>query len=80
MSNHPTILYAEDEETDVLLLRLALKRSGLAHPLQVVVNGVEAIDYLAGAGAFADRSLYPLPCLVLLDLKMPLKDGFEVLA
>jgi CheY-like chemotaxis protein len=54
-------------------------RSGLPHPLQVVVNGVEAIDYLGGTGPFADRGLYPLPCLVLLDLKMPLKDGFEVL-
>jgi CheY-like chemotaxis protein len=80
MSNNPTLLYAEDEETDVLLLRLALKRSGLPHPLNVVVNGVEAIDYLAGTGVFADRSQHPLPCLVLLDLKMPLKSGFEVLA
>src|SRR5262249_21297458 len=42
-------------------------------------DGAGAIDYLAGKGEFADRTKYPLPCLLLLDLKMPYKDGFEVL-
>jgi CheY-like chemotaxis protein len=45
----------------------------------VVRNGAEAIDYLAGNGIYADRSKYPFPFVLLLDLKMPLKDGFEVL-
>jgi CheY-like chemotaxis protein len=80
MSNYSPILYVEDEECDVLLLRLAMKRGGVPNPLEVAVDGVEAIDYLAGAGPFAERNKHPLPCLVLLDLKLPLKNGFEVLA
>jgi CheY-like chemotaxis protein len=80
MNDHSTILYVEDGETDALLLRLALKRSGLLHPLRLVVNGLEAIDYLSGNGVFADRTQCPLPCMVIMDLKMPLKNGFEVLA
>ncbi len=79
MDNAPVILYVEDEESDVLLLRLALKRSGLPCLLRLAVDGVEAIDYLAGTGPFADRSQNPLPCAVLLDLKLPRKSGFEVL-
>ena len=80
MNGASPILYVEDEETDVLLMRLALKRSGLPNPMKVAVNGLEAIHYLAGKGAFADRTQHPLPCLVLLDLNMPITNGFEVLA
>ena len=80
MNSYPCILYVEDEPDDVLLLRLALKRSGLPNPLAVAVDGVEAIDYLAGRGLYADRGEHPFPGLVLLDLKLPLLDGFEVLA
>jgi CheY-like chemotaxis protein len=80
MNGGSPILYVEDEETDVLLMRLALKRSGLPNPLRVAVNGLEAINYLTGVGSFADRSQHPLPCLVLLDLNMPIMNGFEVLA
>ncbi|HVM48481.1 MAG TPA: response regulator [Candidatus Acidoferrum sp.] len=80
MSDPFVVLYAEDEETDVLLMRLALKRSGLPCVLMAVSDGAEAIDYLSGNGDFADRARHPLPCLVLLDLKMPRKTGFEVLS
>jgi CheY-like chemotaxis protein len=76
---HPAILYVEDEKTDVLLFRLAVKRAGLPNPLNIAVDGVEAIDYLAGNGPFADRGQYPLPALVLLDLNLPRISGFEVL-
>jgi CheY-like chemotaxis protein len=75
----PAILYVEDEEGDVLLLRLAFRRARLSHPVHVAVDGAEAIDYLAGNGPFADRTRYPLPSLVLLDLHLPKKSGFEVL-
>ena len=76
---HPAILYVEDEETDVFLIRLAFKRAGLLNPVNTAMDGAEAMDYLAGNGPFADRKQYPLPALVLLDLNLPKKSGFEVL-
>jgi len=73
------ILLVEDREEDVILLRRAFTKANFLNPIQVVSEGDEAIAYLQGAGKYADRSEYPLPKLVLLDLKMPRKDGFEVL-
>jgi CheY-like chemotaxis protein len=73
------ILAAEDEESDRIILELALDRAKLANPLVTVRDGCECLDYLSGAGSFIDRSLYPLPALLILDLKMPRMDGFEVL-
>ncbi|MDZ8187821.1 MAG: response regulator [Nostoc sp. ChiSLP02] len=74
-----TILLAEDDPNQVLLIRRALRKANLIQPLQVVSNGEAAISYLCGEGEYADRERYPLPMLVLLDLKMPRKSGFEVL-
>jgi len=79
VNNEPVILLAEDREDDIILIQRAFKRSGFAVPLKVVRDGEEAIRYLAGDAQYADRTRYPLPSLFLLDLKMPLKDGFEVL-
>ena len=79
MINQPAMLYVEDEKTDVLLLRVAFTRAGLTNPVHIAVDGAEAIDYLAGNGPFADRDQHPLPALVLLDLNLPKKSGFEVL-
>ena len=73
------ILLAEDNENHVLLIRRAFEQASLVNPLYVVSNGEEAISYLKGEGKYANRQEYPLPCLLLLDLKMPRKDGFEVL-
>ncbi len=73
------ILHVEDDENDILLLRLAFKEAGIDNPVRIVNDGEEAISYLAGLGPFADRKEYPLPGLVLLDLKLPRKSGFEVL-
>ena len=73
------ILYAEDEANDVLFLDLALKRAHLPHTLNAVSDGAQAIEYLAGEGAFADRVRHALPCLVLLDINMPKRSGLEVL-
>ena len=73
------ILLAEDNETDVLLTRRAFKKVGLLNPMQVVSDGEEAIAYLSGTGKYANRAEYPLPVLLLLDLKMPKKNGLEVL-
>jgi CheY-like chemotaxis protein len=73
------VLLADDDPADVALIRRALRENHTANPLQVVTNGEEAIAYLAGTGKFADRWAYPLPALFLLDLKMPVKDGLDVL-
>jgi CheY-like chemotaxis protein len=79
MISPPTILYVEDEKHDVLLLRMAFTRARLTNPVHIAADGAVAIDYLAGNGRFADRSQHPLPALVLLDLNLPKKSGFEVL-
>lgn len=74
-----TILIVEDNDDDVFALQRALKKTNTANPQRVLANGREAVAYLSGAGACADRSRHPLPFIVFLDLKMPLMDGFEVL-
>ncbi|HZZ56663.1 MAG TPA: response regulator [Opitutaceae bacterium] len=74
-----TILLVEDEPDDVFFMKLAFKRAGLIEPPHVARDGHEAIAYLNGEGDFADRSLHPLPSLVLLDLKLPRIMGMEVL-
>ena len=74
------ILIVEDREDDILLMQRAFQKALLTNPIQFVRDGEEAINYLKGSGKFANRSEYPLPALVLLDLKLPRIDGFEVLA
>jgi CheY-like chemotaxis protein len=74
-----TVLYVEDEESDILFMRRAFERAGLGQALRAVVNGRQAIDYLAGNGDYADRGEYPFPAVVLLDLNLPVMSGFEVL-
>jgi|SRR5664279_2822817 CheY-like chemotaxis protein len=77
--NSVTILYVEDEESDVMLLQHVLAKTGIHNPLQTVKDGKEAKDYLAGNPPFGERGLHPLPGLVLLDLNLPYWSGFEVL-
>src|SRR5262245_35769570 len=73
------ILLAEDRDDDVLLIRRAFQQSYVTNPIYVVRDGVEAISYLRGEGNYRNREEFPLPDLMLLDLKMPRVDGFEVL-
>lgn len=62
-----------------MILRMAYERAGVTNPLVVVRDGQEAVDYLSGAGDYSDRQRFPLPGLLLLDLKMPRMSGFDVL-
>src|SRR2546423_5483929 len=80
MLDHAPILLAEDDKNDIFLMGRAFDRAGIPNPLFVVHNGKEAVDYLSGAGDYANREKFPLPGLVLMDLKMPWMDGFDVLA
>src|SRR3954466_1946963 len=74
-----TILLVEDNSDDVFFMKRALKAAGIVNPLEVVMTGQAAIDYLSGEGPYADRKAHPLPVLILLDLKLPVKNGHEVL-
>lgn len=74
-----TILLVEDSEDDVLFMQRALVSAGYKHPLQVAPDGQSALDYLGGVKQYADRKTYPLPSLVLLDLKLPHVLGLDVL-
>lgn len=73
------ILLAKDNEDYALLFRRALLSARIDASLDVVHDGQEAIDYLSGTDRYADREKHPFPKLLLLDLKMPRIDGFEVL-
>ncbi len=79
MNERQTILLVDDSEFDLMLLREAFKRAKCDHPLQAVRNGEEAIAYLNGEGPYGDRNKFPLPTVMLLDLNMPKKNGFDVL-
>jgi DNA-binding response OmpR family regulator len=76
---HHTVLLVEDDENDVFFMQRAFREAGISTPLNVVNDGREAIDYLSGSGKYSDRKQWPLPCLMLLDLKLPYVLGLDVL-
>jgi CheY-like chemotaxis protein len=73
------ILVAEDDPNDALIFKMMFRRATLPHNLHIVEDGQQAIDWLSGKGDYSDRAKYPVPDRVLLDLKMPVKTGFEAL-
>jgi len=79
ISEYGHILVAEDDPTDAYFFQRAFNRAGLPVTLHFVRDGQEVLDYLQGEGQYADRVRHPLPRLLLLDLKMPRLDGFDVL-
>src|SRR5688572_6438278 len=74
-----SVLLVDDDANDVFFMKRAFKDADLRTPLSVAHDGQEAIDYFSGVGKFSNRLLYPLPCFLILDLKMPRKTGLEVL-
>ena len=79
MPDKALILVVEDNPDDAFLIQLSFEKAGILNRLRTVKTGEEALAYLKGVGQFADRALHPLPRLLLLDLKLPGIDGFEVL-
>ena len=80
MNSSPhSILHVDDDPGDSLLMQQACRKGAVSFQLQSVSDGEMAIDYLCGSGDFVDRERFPLPSLMLLDLKMPRKTGFDVL-
>jgi CheY-like chemotaxis protein len=79
MSTENIILLVEDNSKDVFLIQRAFRKIEMTTPLQVVNDGDAAVRYLSGELPYSDRNLYPLPVLVLLDLKLPRRSGAEVL-
>lgn len=74
-----TILVVEDIDDDVFFLKRALRHAEITNPVHVVIDGQQALDYLEGRGEYATREKYPLPFLILLDLKLPYVMGLDVL-
>ena len=74
-----TILHIDDDPNDTALLQAAIRHAALSYSIVNVQDGDDAIDYLKGAGDYADRLRYPLPSLILLDIKLPRQTGHEIL-
>jgi CheY-like chemotaxis protein len=79
MQNKPIFLLLEDSEDDALLVQRAFQKGNILNPLITLRNGEEGMAYLLGLGAYHDRQQFPLPALILLDLKLPGMNGFDFL-
>jgi two-component system response regulator len=79
MANEKYVLLIEDNPDDVTLTQIAFKRAQITNHLNVVWDGVEATEFLFGTGRYAGRDLMNKPAIILLDLKLPLLNGVQVL-
>lgn len=73
------VLLIEDDKNDILFIQRAFRQADISAVVQIVEDGDAAVDYLLGRGEYAERERYPLPTLILLDLKLPRRSGIEVL-
>ncbi len=78
MENDFSILIAEDDPNDVMLLEMAIRKNGITNPVNVVRDGEEAVEYLEGKGQYGDRHKFPFPNVIITDVKMPRRNGMEV--
>jgi CheY-like chemotaxis protein len=76
---HGKVLLVEDNPDDVTFVQMAFKKAGLGDVVTVVSDGGEALKYLGGKGPYGDRRKFPVPSLMMLDLRLPTVDGFEVI-
>ncbi len=76
---HLVILLVEDDENDIVLVSKAIQAAGAGHSIRAVRDGEQAIQYLQGLDRYSDRQKFPIPNVVLTDLKMPRMGGFELL-
>ncbi|MDB6125455.1 MAG: response regulator receiver protein [Pedosphaera sp.] len=79
INHNEPILIVEDNADDADLLRIALQKNKVTNPIHIVENGLEAIKYLRAEAPYSERGDFPFPTIIYTDLKMPFKDGFEVL-
>lgn len=80
MDRKVDVLLVEDNPADALLVRRAFQKAKLSCEIHLAKNGEEAIAYLSGQAGYVDRGNFPIPALVILDLKLPRKSGFDVLS
>jgi CheY-like chemotaxis protein len=80
MHRNCSILIVDDDENDIFFVKRAFTEIDVHCTFHMLKNGQEVVDYLSGEGDFANRTKYPLPMMILMDLNMPIMDGFEVLA
>ncbi len=78
MNDNYTILLVEDDPNDVVLLQRALRKNQIDNPVVALPDGDEAISYLTGEGKYSDRQVHPFPKVIMLDLKMPRRGGYEI--